>query len=132
MLVLILAGCAAQAQTKPVEPPEPPEEDETLTVEEKSYTFNPLEASKHFKVGNFYFKKGSYKAAALRYREATRWNPAMTEALLKLGESYERLKDAKQAREAYAKFLELEPASKDAAAVQRKVAELAKADGKPR
>ncbi|MDX2153416.1 MAG: tetratricopeptide repeat protein [Bryobacteraceae bacterium] len=129
VLILLMFGLASAAQSKPPEPPEPPEEDATLT-EEKTYTFNPIEANKHFKIGNFYFKKGSYKAAALRYREATRWNPMMMEAYLKLGESYERLKDQKQARETYAKFLELAPDAKEAGSIRRKLAELERSESR--
>src|SRR6266542_4495476 len=58
----------------------PPEEDEGLKP--KVYDFNPLQAQKEVQIGNFYWKKGSYKAAMLRFREATRWNPGLPEAWL--------------------------------------------------
>jgi tetratricopeptide (TPR) repeat protein len=106
-------------------PQEPPEEDESLIP--KQYAFNPLEADKNFKVGSFYFKKGSYKAAALRYEEATRWNPGMAEAWLRLGESQERLKNSSAARKAYAKFLEVAPDDKDADEVRKKLNSLSTA-----
>src|SRR5215467_4900221 len=64
---------------------EPPEEDESLKP--KEYSFNPLEAERDLNVGNYYFKKGNYKAAVNRFREATRWNPNFAEAYLRLGES---------------------------------------------
>ena len=44
---------------------EPPEEDPDLKP--KEYTFNPLEASRNITAGNFYFKKGNYRAASRRY-----------------------------------------------------------------
>jgi tetratricopeptide (TPR) repeat protein len=107
-------------QAKPtVQEQEPPEEDEGLKP--KEYTFNPLEAEKDLKVGTFYFKKGNYKGAVNRFREATQWNPGYAEAYLRLGESEEKMKNAKAAREAYAKYLELAPESKEAAALKKKL-----------
>lgn len=108
-------------QSKPqVQEQEPPEEDESLAT--KEYSFNPLEAEKNLKVGNYYFKKGNYKAAVNRFREATKWNPSYAEAFLRLGEGEEKMKDKKAAREAYAKFLELAPDGKEAESVKKKLA----------
>jgi tetratricopeptide (TPR) repeat protein len=130
-LSLFLAGTLWPQQEKTLQkskPPqpapqvqeqEPPEEDESLKP--KEYTFNPLEAEKDLKVGNFYFKKGNYKGALNRFREATRWNPGYAEAYLRLGESEEKLKDAKAAREAYAKYVELAPDSKEAVSLKKKL-----------
>lgn len=110
---------AQQAQT---EPPDPPEEDSTLVeAKESQYTFNPLQAEKELRTGNFYAKKGNFKAASMRYREATKWNPGSAEAWLKLGESLERRKETKSAREAYSKYLELAPDAKNAAEIRKKL-----------
>ena len=119
----MLASCAllAQQQTPPPQTQEPPEEDETL-VPKKDYPFNPLEAAKELKTGDFYFKKGKYKAAAGRFREATLWNPGFAEAYFRLGEAQEKLRDKKAAHEAYAKFLDLAPQDKRAAEVRNKLA----------
>lgn len=99
---------------------EPPEEDPSIAP--KTYSFNPLEAEKDVKVGSYYFKKGNYKAATSRFREATLWNPTSAEAFLRLGESEEKLKDKKAAREAYEKFISLAPDDKQAEAVKKKLA----------
>jgi len=115
--VLALLAAAALCQQKPAEPPE---EDEALAV--KEYSFNPLQAEQELRVGNFYFRKGSYRAAALRFREATRWNPNWAEAWLRLGEAQEKLGDDKAAREAYEKFLELAPRHKRAGEIRKKLA----------
>lgn len=117
-LPLILGVCGAYGQEQT--PPEPPEEDSTL-IEQKEYVFNPLQAEKELRTGNFYAKKGNFKAASMRYQEATKWNPGMPEAWLKLGEALEKRKDMKGAREAYAKYLELAPDAKNAAAVKKKL-----------
>src|ERR1700681_1625596 len=111
MLTLLLVGALwpqqektlkskGQDKAKPeVQEQEPPEEDESLKP--KEYTFNPLRAESDLKVGNFYFKKGNYKGAINRFREATRWNPNYAEAFLRLGEAEEKMKDTKAAHEAY-------------------------------
>lgn len=120
-LSIFLSLFALVAQQPP--PPatqEPPEEDATL-VEPKEYTFNPLQAEKEVRTGNFYAKKGNHKAASVRYREATKWNPDMAEAWLRLGESLEKRKDVKGAKDAFAKYLELAPDAKNAASIKRKL-----------
>jgi tetratricopeptide (TPR) repeat protein len=109
----------AQQRDKRQEPAEPPEEDEILKP--KEYVFNPLQAEKELKIGNFYFKKGSWKAASLRYTEATLWNPGFANAWLRLGEAREKMKDTEGAREAYKKFLELAPEDKRAGEVKKKL-----------
>jgi Flp pilus assembly protein TadD len=110
------AGLVAQEQKAP----EPPEEDETLVL--KEYAFNPLQAAKELKVGNFYFKKRNYRAAAARYREATKWNKSFAEAHRRLGEALEKWKGLDEARAAYKKYLELEPNGKHAKQIRKKLA----------
>jgi tetratricopeptide (TPR) repeat protein len=134
LLVALLASALSAQPEKDKPPPkttdeqkkaqqkeeEPPEEDEA--IKPKEYSFNPLEAEKNLKIGNYYFKKGNYKAALGRFREASRWNPNYAEAYLRLGESEEKLKDKAAAAEAYAKFLELAPDAKEAESVKKKLA----------
>jgi len=119
-LFFVLTLLALFAQQPPPVIQEPPEEDVTL-VETKEYTFNPLQAEKEVRTGNFYAKKGNHKAASLRYLEATKWNPGFAEAWLRLGESLEKRKDGKGAKEAYAKYLELAPEAKNAALIKKKL-----------
>jgi tetratricopeptide (TPR) repeat protein len=111
-----------QAAQQPSQEQEPPEEDSNLKP--KEYSFNPLQANKELQVGNEYWKKHSYKAAAMRFREATRWNPNLVEAWLRLGEAEEKRRNLKDAKEAYAKYLELQPDAKDAAEIRKKIARL--------
>jgi tetratricopeptide (TPR) repeat protein len=100
----------------------PPEEDKSK-IEEK-FAFNPLQSKKDVTIGDFYFKKGDFKAAALRYREATKWNDGNAEAWLRLGDAEEKMKDAKAAREAWAKYLQLAPEAKNAGEVRKKLEKL--------
>jgi tetratricopeptide (TPR) repeat protein len=117
---LLGAALWGQQKTSPPKPGDLKEEDATLATTE--YAFNPLQAEKELKVGNFYFKKGSYKAAAGRFREATKWNPTLAEAFLRLGEAEEKLKNTKEAKAAFSKFVELAPGDKRCEEIKRKLA----------
>jgi tetratricopeptide (TPR) repeat protein len=97
----------------------PPEEDTSLAVTE--YSFNPLQAQKELQTGNYYFKKGSFRAAASRFREATRWNDGFDEAWLRLGEAEEKLKDRQAAKEAYTKYLALAADAPRSEEIRKKV-----------
>ena len=120
------------AQNKPPAPSpapaaqeqEPPEEDPDL--QPKEYSFNPLEASRNITAGTFYFKKGNYRAASRRFLEASKWDPMSAEALLKLGESYEKLHELPKAREAYEKYLTIAADAKEAESVKKRLAHLPK------
>jgi len=100
----------------------PPEEDKSLSVTE--YSFNPLQAEKELQTGNYYFKKGSYRAAASRFREATRWNGGLSDAWLRLAEAEEKLKDRPAAKEAYTKYLALAADAKNAPEIRKKIAKM--------
>lgn len=123
LLLTLFATFALFAQKPAAAPPqsqEPAEEDKTLQPP-KEYSFNPLQAETEIKTGNYYFKKGAYKAAIARFREATLWNPQNAEAFLRLGNAFEKTKDRKNAREAYTKYLELAPDAKNAAEIKKKL-----------
>lgn len=120
--LILETGWAQQAPKagKPQAAQEPKEEDEELVVK-KEYSFNPLQAQKELKIGEFYFKKGSFKAAANRFREATKWNPNYPEAWLRLGDSEEKLRDEKAAREAWGRYVALAPKDKRAGEIRKKL-----------
>ena len=124
-MVILAAHAAIFAQDKDkqekAEPQyqEPPEED--VATAPKEYTFNPLQASKEVRIGNYYFKKGSYKAAAHRFEEALKWNPGLADAAFRLGESREKLKDKQGAQDAFKKYLSIEPDGKEAALAKKKL-----------
>jgi tetratricopeptide (TPR) repeat protein len=130
-----LAILLVAQEPKPPAPPatqeqEPPEEDPDLKP--KEYSFNPLEASRNIIAGNFYFKKGNYRAASRRYLEASKWDPTSAEALLKLGEADEKMRDFPAARQAYEKYLTVASDAKDLDAVKKKIAALPTHSGKSR
>ena len=117
LLLFVSLAFAALAQ-KPAE--EPPEEDIDL-LPKTEYVLNPLQAAKEIKVGNYYFKKGSYNAALRRYEESVKWDPNSAEGWYKLGETSAKLGDQKTARQAWTKYLELEPDGKNSAAVKKRL-----------
>jgi tetratricopeptide (TPR) repeat protein len=100
----------------------PPEEDKSDAP--KVFSFNPVQSQKEVNAGDFYFKKGNYTAAVSRYDEATKWNDGNAEAWLRLGEAQEKKSNAKAAREAYQKYLEVAPTGKDAAEIRKRLAKL--------
>ena len=109
---------------------QPPQQDVQLPPEEdkaeipKQYVFNPLQSKKEVTVGEFYFKKGDYRAAAIRFREATKWDDSNSEAWLRLGETEEKNHSPKTAREAYLKYLQLAPEGKPAPEVKKRLDKL--------
>jgi len=115
----LLSGQLKQREKEPQQQQEPPEEDETLKP--KEYGFNPLQAAKEIKTGLFYKKKKSWKAAARRFEEALKWDPNSAEAYLNLGEVLEKMNDKEGAKQAFTKFLEIEPESKQAPAIKKKL-----------
>ena len=76
--------------------------------------------------GNFYFKKGNVRAASRRFLEASKWDPTSAEALLRLGEADEKLKNFTEARDAYQKFIALSSDGKEIEAVKKRIAALPK------
>lgn len=117
MLFLALATFAQQ----PAAPPtvEPPEEDASLKP--KEYALNPVQAEKEYKVGLYYAKKGSWRAAAGRFEEATKWNPGFADAFYKRAEVLEKLGDKAKVREALEQFLEAAPDDKRVPEVQKRL-----------
>jgi tetratricopeptide (TPR) repeat protein len=130
LICLMAAPIFAKAQQKPPEPKEqaPPEEDEA--EKPAVYSFNPLQADKDVRIGLYYFHKGNYRAAAQRFREATKWNANLPEAYVRLGEAEEKQRDWNEAREAYEKFVELAADDKRAPEVRKKLEKLPKGKAK--
>lgn len=71
--------------------------------------WDPHKALKHIEVGDFYFKKGNYRAAASRYREALKWKSNDALATYKLAESLEKLQEWAEAKRYYESYLKILP-----------------------
>ena len=113
-----------RSQKSPAKEPYPPPPEEDESVATTKYSFNPLQSQRDVTVGDYYFKQGAYRAAAGRYREATKWNEKNAEAWLRLGEASEKTKDPAAAREAYTKYLALAADAKNAAEIRKRVQKL--------
>lgn len=114
---------------RPEEYPELVDEDEDFAPRQV-YAFNPVQARKELKVGNYYAKKGSHRAAARRYLEATRWDSNLAEAYWRLGQAREKLDEADEATAAYARFLALEPDGSRARQIRRRLERLKRDAGR--
>lgn len=114
---------------RPEEYPELVDEDEDFAPRQV-YAFNPVQARKELKVGNYYAKKGSHRAAARRYLEATRWDANLAEAYWRLGQAREKLDEADEATAAYARFLALEPDGSRARQIRRRLERLKRDAGR--
>lgn len=119
-LLPFTALAAQEPKPQQAPPAEPPEEDESIK-KETEYTFNPLQAEQELKIGLFYFRKGSFRAAAKRFEEASKWNPSLGEAYLRWGESLAKAGERKAAEAAWRKYLEVEPQGKEAARLRKQL-----------
>lgn len=69
------------------------------------HQWNPMRAIKDVEVGDFYYKRGSYKAAMNRYREALLFKPRDAVATFKLAQTLEKTKAFDEARTRYEEYL---------------------------
>jgi tetratricopeptide (TPR) repeat protein len=97
----------------------PPEEDESVATEK--FVLNPLESERNIRVGNYYWRRGKFRAAAQRYQRATKYNPSSAEAFFKLGEAEQKLKNTDAARTAFGRVMTLAPDSKLASEAKKKL-----------
>jgi tetratricopeptide (TPR) repeat protein len=76
--------------------------------------WDPHRAEKDVEVGDFYFKKQNYAAAASRYREALEWKSNDAPATIGLAQSLEKLGQFGEARSYYAGYLKILPKGPEA------------------
>jgi tetratricopeptide (TPR) repeat protein len=88
----------------------PPEEDKSYAQEK--FVFDPLEAKRNLKIGDFYWRKGDYLGAKNRYLRAVKFNPHSAEAFYKLGRAEEKLHHTAAAKAALKKAIQIAPDSK--------------------
>jgi len=67
---------------------------------------DPLRAREHVEIGDFYYRRDNFKAAAERYREAVTYNPKWAEAYEKLIRALEKQKAFLEAIEVCEQFVE--------------------------
>ena len=103
-----LLGQEQQSKRKPVLIRVDPGDEE---VEETLPDPDPLKAREHVEVGDFYYRRDNFKAAAERYREAVTYNPKWAEAYEKLIRALEKQKAFVEAIEVCEQFVESNHAS---------------------
>jgi len=88
LLLLILGsplfGQESRSRKKPVLIRADPTAEKLEKIEEGPAEPDPQKAKEHVEIGDFYYKRQNYAAAAERYREAIQFNP-------KWAKSYEKL-----------------------------------------
>jgi len=85
----------------------PDSEDVSDTSELKPW--NPHKAMKNVEVGDFYMKKGNYRAAISRYREALEWKPRDAVATFRLAQALDKSDQKLEATEQYQAYLKILP-----------------------
>ena len=79
------------------------------------HAYDPHKAAKNVEVGDFYFKRGNYKAAESRYAEALDWKPNDAIATFRLAQSEEKLGKKNDALKNYQAYLKILPSGEFAA-----------------
>jgi len=125
---LVFASVSAQQQEprkgrKPVlvrdDPNETKPDEQEMIVQP-----NPKLSTESITVGDFYFRRDNYKAAAERYREAVKYNPKSAEAYEKLVRSLEKQKALEEAIAVCEQFVAANPAAKEISKFQERASEM--------
>jgi tetratricopeptide (TPR) repeat protein len=93
-------------------PESSPAAEETKTDDtgvQEFHPWDPHKANKDVEVGDFYFKRKNYRAALDRYKEALVYKDNDAMANLRLGETYEKLKQPDEAIPHYEAYLKILP-----------------------
>ena len=78
------------------------------------YNDVPQPPCKSVEIGNFYLRKGAYRGALSRFREAVGTDPDYAPAYLGLGKVYEKMGHNRRALEAYETYLNDLPSDREA------------------
>jgi tetratricopeptide (TPR) repeat protein len=85
-----------------------PEDDPGTDVGEM-HPWNPYRAMKDDEVGDYYFKRKSYRAALARYQDALIWKEKDAVANFRMAQCYEKLDQPDQAIPHYEEYLKILP-----------------------
>jgi tetratricopeptide (TPR) repeat protein len=85
-----------------------PEAEASPDVQEM-HPWNPYRAMKDDEVGDFYFKRKSYRAALARYQDALTWKEKDAVANFRIAQCYEKLDQPDQAIPHYQEYLKILP-----------------------
>ena len=108
LIFLTMATCLAQDPPTSRKKPRLIRDDQTQSKpEEEIIVPDANQAKEHVKIGDFYFKRKNFKAAADRYQEAIKYGPTWSEGYEKLAATFEQLKDYVTAIDVCLQFLEI-------------------------
>ncbi len=93
------------------------------------HAWNPHKAQKDVEVGDYYFRRENYMAAASRYQEALIFKPKDADATFKLAQALEKLKKFDDARDNYAAYLKIIPQGKTADEARKALERISKESG---
>jgi tetratricopeptide (TPR) repeat protein len=83
------------------------------------HPYDPHRAEKNIEVGDYYLKRGNYKAAIDRYREALLFKPNDAVATFQLGVALEKSGALDEALQNYESYLKILPRGPSAAAARQ-------------
>ncbi len=117
LLLLILGvslfGQEGRSGRKPVLIRPDPTAEKVDEVEEGPPERDPQKAKEHVEIGDFYYKRHNYTAAAERYREAIQFNPKWAKAYEKLVRVLEKQNDFVEAVKVCEQFVQSSDSSKE-------------------
>lgn len=93
------------------------------------HPWNPHKAQKDIEVGDYYYKRENYNAAASRYQEALIYKPKDADATFKLAQALEKLKKYDDARDNYTAYLKILPSGKMADEARKALERMPKDSG---
>ncbi len=117
-LLLLIPGSAlfgqeSRSRKKPVLIRVDPTADKVEEVEEDPPEPDPQKAKEHVEIGDFYYKRKNYTAAAERYREAIQFNPKWAKAYEKLVGVLEKQNAFEEAVKVCEQFVQSSDSSKE-------------------
>jgi len=97
------------------------------------HPWNPHKAAKDIEVGDFYFKRKNYRAAADRYREALVYKENDADSTFRLAMCLEKMGQAEEALKGYEGYLKILPHGPQSQEAQKAIQRLkgTAADAKP-
>ena len=108
-----LLGQDSRSRKKPVLIRVDPRAEKVEEVEEDPPEPDPQKAKEHVEIGDFYYKRKNYTAAAERYREAIQFNPKWEKAYEKLVVVLEKQNAFVEAVEVCEQFVQSSDSSKE-------------------
>jgi tetratricopeptide (TPR) repeat protein len=106
-----------------------PEDEPEVDVQEM-HPWNPYRAMKDDEVGDYYFKRKSYKAALARYQDALIWKEKDAVANFRMAQCYEKLDQPDQAIPHYEEYLKILPDGPYAKEARKALQKLKRAEAK--